>query len=559
MRTIVLAFILSSITAISQDGFNNVISDSCINGDSLFRPLAWRAYQTSNNRWDGERDSNCISLSAGLSDDVGRIQMDEIDITRPVFIEYVGNPLEIYPDQTYNLCVHSNTNSMIDLANNDFCDDGICEGLIMGIAVPDDPNDEDSEEELRYYYEEFQNGTNDFPYWGAQSIVPFCFASENFAGPQYMTQLILKFKFLPDAQGEYELDQVQILTWSWFASALDSASLLSFSSGPDTYDFYGSFDITQAYTLQHPPEVYSYPDSVYYLDVYPFPNTTEPTLITLTFHENTALLPYPYCMFRGGLVEGSNEIRHTYNLVMNGSIYCLATGEDLFDPGCSFIYNGGDLDLSQKSCLRFYQRSSLVVEDNQTFRYGKQGRGMLALHSGAYFILKSNAEFVLNSPISLWGNYGEERPENIHITLNSGNKFVFGPYSALRLADANSEMKIIFHLKGGILDYANLDEASRKNIEVICDKPDSKLAFLEMFGNPSEADFTFNLYSEFQDNAHFEFFSLNGELLFTESQMLQKGYNYIELNNFELPNAQYILAVNCGGERAVTRVEVYNH
>jgi hypothetical protein len=559
MRTITIVFLLLSISALSQDGFNNVISDTCINGDSLFRPLAWRAYQTSNNRWDGERDSICISLSAGLTDDIGRIQMDEIDITRPVFVEYVGNPFEIYPDQTYNLCVHSNTNTMVDFASNDFCDDGICQGLVMGITVPDDPNDEDTEPELRPYFEEFQNGTNDFPYWGAQSIVPFCFASENFAGPQYMTQLILKFKFLPDAQGEYKLDQVRVLNWGWPAEALDSTGLSSFSSGPDTYDFCGSFDITQAYTIQHPPDVYSYPDSVYYLDVYPVPNTTEPTLITLTFHENTALLPYPYCMFRGGLVEGSNEVRHTYNLIMNGSTYCLATGEDLIDPECSFIYNGGDMDLSQKSCLRFYQRSSLVVEDNQTFYYGKQGRGMLALHSGAYIILKSNAEFVLNSPISLWGNYQEDQPENIHITLNSGNKFVFGPYAALRLADSNSEIKLIFHLNGGILDYSNLDEASRKNMEIIFDKPDSKLAFLEMFGNPSEADFTFNLYSGFQDNASFELYDLKGGLLFSESQMLQKGYNYIELNDIKLPNGQYILTVSCAREIAVTRVEVQNN
>ena len=147
MKQILLSALLAFFTAsvclsqISLPGGDFFVNDSfpCpTDSNILIRTKQyWEAYQTSNDLWDGPRDSSCISLRDNSN--IGtRILFSEIDTSKIVFVRWVYDT--VYPLDTnnlFNLTAQIGWNDYQNLRLDNTCSGGICSGIQLGIQIPD--------------------------------------------------------------------------------------------------------------------------------------------------------------------------------------------------------------------------------------------------------------------------------------------------------------------------------------------------------------------------------------------------------------------------------------
>lgn len=498
----------------------------------------WLIYQTIDDTWNGVMDS---TLCIGVKDTLGKliIELEQIDIAKPVFVKSLMNDstkILLRKDWVYGgeASIEVSDNAFINFSPN--CANGFCSGMIIGIEIPDSTG---NSTDLRIYSDKAIAGNDRF--------YELCLVTEYFE-ENYLKELVYKFKLLGTVGTGLWFSPLSSNLQpaeEWNLSYLDRDTIVpEFSYNPfdssynttlgsiatTNYFYYGGTFLL----LYQDTSIYPSVNDISYLELSPEVNDTFPKTINIEMNYSDVLWFQPFSGFRGGLLEGSDSLRHPFNIINNGGTMCFGYGfiELTFEDGNNYIHQpGGEVRFGGKnSCFRFQEGSSLIVDDDTHFIYGKNGMGMLALATGGSIELGKNSTLEINNTISLYELtelYGIDENQQIYMELNEGSSLIFGEDAHLtNKYSIDEKMKLNIYMNGGTLDMSNLSTDEQSIINLIYPViPNRLIDNVKVFPNPTQGDLNFSMILGKKEMVQFEAFDLTGRLVFSEIQNGVKGNN----------------------------------
>lgn len=529
--------------------FSNPVEQACyydtLQVDSVFPD--WDAFQTiDSTRW-GARDSNCFSTAFPPSGNA-ILRWQDLDHNKPVYFNsrLVQDSITVALDSNSLYRVEVNANSWpLQLQSDTLCKEGLCSGMELGIEIPDSAG---TGFEIRWYrgYSIFNGSTE------------FCFPTEKFPNGNAIHRAWLKFTPDPTVSNtnqisiygvyiqdmRYTTEQIRQVNAQYFSGTNWIYELDQFWGGPSCQGIC-------------PNKMFMYNDTTYpslnnpsFVDVFPTNNTSTVEHIEIIVNPTATALFQPYTYLRGGQVLG-DTLRHTYNFINNGGTICTYGFIELnFQGGNDYTHRSGKVEFnSPNSCFRFGKGSTLRVEDGSVFHYGKPGRGMLALQTGAQIEVGKGSELILQNKV-VFGEYKtENEPASIRIDLLPGSKLTFAPGASLsnELSKFPEREFLWIYMRGGELDDSGLSPQDRALIKRVYVNPVSELdAALEMQGNPFAEQLRFSLEGNAGQSLDLAMFNPSGQLTATKSLRLSAGTNEINWDLPELPQGVYLLRVKRG-------------
>lgn len=506
-------------------------------------PVNWMIYQTLDGSWDGTIDSSrCISIE--IDEFRAVVNLEQVDPELPIFfrslsiqngnIPLIPNALyvadaafSVFPDQQFQI----GTN----------CPDNVCTGLITGIDIP---NEDGTGRSLRFYQEAANDLTDVFS--------EFCVASEYFED-SFLKEFIIKIQLAdPETNGQWlklfgtgfynEGFETPFESFSIPASAFDGNSysgvIESFAEPSNGWDliFLGLHD-----------ETYPTANNFTYIEAQLEENQTTQQEINIEIQDYQALHFQPFTSVRGGLVAGSDTLRHTLNLINNGGDWCFFGLVDIiFEGETHIIYNGGHFDFAgRSSCMMFQAGASLVIEEDQILHYGSWGNGALGLSKGGTVEFRPNSHLVLDGRLVLW-DFTRSPANQVYIRLPKGSSLTFDEHATLeKIGFQDGHTKLNIYMDGGKLDDSRLSPEERQLINRIY--PEVETAFaknVRLVQNPVREHLEIRYNSSGKEQIHFQVFTLDGRLVKQYKAAASQGYNFFELRTDELPAALYVLNVS---------------
>ncbi len=561
-----ILFLLPSICLFAQiipnSYFNDLETITCPYDTSvtITQPEHWRIYQTLNDKWDGPVDSSvCINV-VEISSANNSIDLGTIDPNKAVFIrglqEFTPN-YNLVPDFIYSAIANIDPPSGISLKTTTDCPNNICSGLIVAIEIPDSNFTGTT---LRYHYDIPDN------VWSPGDFNT-CVATEYF-DHNYLSEFVIKLTLdnpPQDLNDKFLRLYNGILTdWSFVVPVMGPMEAQHYSNTDDSYFMYiyelgGSawWDLNYLFTYG---DHSTYPSSsnIYYIEGRPEPNTLTAHEVNLIVDDGFAVVFQPFTAIRGALVEGSDSLRHTLNLISNGSDVCIEGIIDFtFDEGSKLIFNGGHLNFEGRSaCLMFKNKGALVVGENQTLYYGQNGKGILALQPGGEIILKENSQLIIDNTLWLQGVASEKYAGQFYLDLQPGNSISFGDHAQiLNLFSQDNSTKLNVYMNGGILDDSKLSPASRSLINRIYPEPKQEWSDnIEILGNPVSAQLEFNYISNSDEFIRVDIFDLNGRVQVSEKVETRRGLNKEAVQVSELANGVYAVRFSSGEQQVTFKI-----
>lgn len=484
----------------------------------------WEAYQTMDNTKDGIKDSTiCINIY-NPNTYKGSIYFDEFDENRPVFLKYT------FPENTIleeNAVFSINQNlgleffNLIDTENDLFCNDSFCDGAIVRVEAPIAPGD--SVPTIREYQSQF--GVDDYFGYGAN----VCFPSEYFEDGNRLIDYTLKIPFLPNPdQNVFEFFRPGFDDFDFLTYSLDSASILQYNDSQFVYWFSSYFGLENNFLVRYEDEL-EFPsvDHVDYLDLYPIPNVDTVSMVNLQFGYGTSLTFQPFTELRGGLIEGSDSIRHNYNIeFMSGNICMYPFLEVVISDRNRLTYYDGEFDIQHNACVMLKRNATLEIAQNSHLEYGKNGVGMIALFDESNLVLNTHSSFEIDNQIILWDTPWLDEDQSIEIHLVPYSEFSFGPSSRIDNRATNHNMKMRFHMEGGKLDLAGLSEEDLKHIELVYPENNQEEMEIQFLQNPVDENLKFSLNMDSKSNGDLLIFDTSGRQIISKNMDLQKGVNF---------------------------------
>lgn len=573
-RIFTLFFFLASIFSFGQNIFppNHLFTQSSMqicpfdSTQMLLQADDWFIYQTLDDTWNGTMDSTrCI----GVKDTLGMliIELSQIDIDKPVFVKSLMDDITKVPmvaNTIYegNAFIEASDDTFVNFSPN--CTNGFCTGVIFGIEIPDSTGTSNN---LRTYTDFSYSGT-DFSYYD------YCIVTENFPNEVFLKEVIFKFKLLNNS-AEY----------LWFRPKLSSlyghdygvglvaqdTTVEGFNSFDSTYNTYineVSFNpnfYTDNFILVYHDTTYPSPEYPSYLDLTPIDNDTFQSTINIFVGNNQTLHPQPYVQFRGGLVEGSDSIRHHFNLINDGGGLCFGYGwiEFTFSGGNNYIHNGGDIFFGGPSaCFQFKNNSALIVGDDTRLDYGENGIGMLALATGGTIEIGKNSTLFVNNTMALYEQlqlYGVVENQQIYMELNEGSSLIFGEKAKLtNKFSIDKKMKLNIYMNGGILDDSKLSHEERTVINLIYPTPPKVFnEIVKVFPNPASDFLTFSMILKNENSVEIEAYDLAGRFVFSKTKNGQKGKNDFQIQVSDLSKGIYFFKIKTDLGEAIEKVVIY--
>lgn len=515
---------------------------------TIFTYQEWEAYQTLDSTWNGPRDSTiCINLAHQVGASiVPRINFDDIDVTRPVFVRALLDSATAIP-------VDSNTLYMWDISlwpslaaivdTSMSCPEGTCTGLLAAVRVPDSLG---TGSNLRWYQSHW-----DMTGWAAP--LQLCMPTERMV-PNAVREIIFKITPTGPAPGEF----VWIYgVWAYNIdlgfglNRLTEAGMVDYQVGPaDYYIYYGD-------------NLVMYEDSTYpslahqsYLDLVPIPNTVAPQTVTLTLDAFTSLVYQPFTQLRAGTVLGSDSIHHALNVVNNGMDICISSmiAELIWEGNNRYTHQAGNIDFEgSNSCMLFGKGGTLCVAEGATLHYGGHGRGLMALKSGGHIVIERNAELVMHGKIVLYEYAEESAPADVYMTLPEGAKLTFAPGSHVwNQWSIGQDMRLYVYLDGGIADKSGLPAEEHDRVVVI-PLPREELSAITIAGEAGSGSIDLLFGSREAGSATFTMIDAAGRTVERRDVIVAKGPNAITLNTTALGAGTYLLVIDRDGERSSGR------
>ena len=512
----------------------------------------WEAYQTVDDLWNGPRDSTvCVDLAHVQGQFVySYIDVDQIDAARPVFLRWrsdSANAIHLTPDNEYALDMGNWSSLGFDGSNA--CPGGACTGWRAAVRIP---HWSGVGTDLRWYQSTYNPNS-----WSG-SPFHLCIPTEHFAQNDLM-ELVVSFKASTTVSGQrFQLAWPDItdLTANANLTPLTQNNLADYQNGPSGYYFYPNW--ANNFLVMYPDTTYPDINHERYLDFAPIPNTTDSQQVQVSLDPSIGFNFQPFTQLRGGLVLGSDSLRHSIDLINNGADICLSYSivEVILGPGDSYTHVSGHVDLGgDHACIQFKPNSTLEVAAGSTFHYGEGGRGMLFLRAGSHVQLDANAELDLRGTLVLGPRPDATGTEDLRVVLKDGAKLTFAPGSKIVNASGFGQgMMLEVVLDGGSADLSGLSGPDRlKEVHVI-ELPSTAVSPVKVLGNPVDADLAMEMSVRHPGTWSAHAIDMAGRTVAEASFYLSEGGNTINLPTTAWHAGSYLLELRNGDERQVVRV-----
>ncbi len=562
-----LAFLLFSTSCLHAQFFKNGYFGSFQQQPCPFNPAAtvnwpenWQLYQTTDGHWDGPIDSTrCITGTPYNGNYALRIDLKQVDPTRPLFIRAEMDTLpqayELSPNDVYNLYINAfTTPSAVPLVGGEACPDQLCTGALIGISIPDEQGNPGAA--LR-----FQTGLLTF--YAPNPTICYitgesCFPTERF-DDQFVREFILKFTLDSTANlanTALVVSSVDIVPVSDpFLGVRYLTEIPAFINPINVGDVATPGFIDNYLGLYTAP-TYPGPQNLSYIEARPVPNTTTPQDVTLTVAQYQVLEMQPFAQFRGGLVVGSDTLRHHFTLVNDGGELCFNFIDLIFDGGDAYRHSGGQIDVNNPySCMQFKNGGKLQVSEGATLHYGRQGMGMLVVCANSTIELERNATLIVDAILQISECNDALPPSQIYIDLPPGAKLAFTQDAWItNRFSKNQQMRLNVRMLGGTLDDSALDPGSRALIRRIDPEPAPRLADnLQLFPNPSTGPLQLRYLAGAAETLRLRWLDAQGRLVQEEQFAAGKGWNEWAPAGPEAPGL-YFAEIRAAGDKHVQRI-----
>lgn len=498
----------------------------------IIRPADWEFYQTTNGLWDGPHDSTrCISIDYdGFSNKID-VPLSQLDLSEPLFVlsHDLGTSIPMLPNSSYvaALCAEQSGPDSLKYVQGTACSEGLCSGMFVQIAIPDSFSND-------YAATRFQTGLAKHIFFAPCEGVNTCFPTEKFAH-QALRRLLLKYTFpnKPGVANEHlYLSQVSIEAVPF------SGLITSVNAEPDflTNGVYevpveavSSSPFANVNILQYTADTYPDAQHLSYVEAQPTPNTSTPQTINLNVNIFQTLEVQPFTELRGGLVSGSDSVRHQVNVVNLGGDFCLNSFVDLiFNGGNEYQHGGGHLVMQNaRTCMQFRKGSDIRVLEGASLYYGNSGAGMLVLCEDSKLILERNARMIFDGLLSLSECNGNTAPQEVFVDLLPGSELSFTDQAVLTNQYSQfGNVTLGVRMLGGILDDGALPAAQRSLIRRIYPLPAATFEDnIRFFPNPFAETAQVRYIAGQDEKLRLNWFDASGRLVKTENVAAVKGYN----------------------------------
>lgn len=293
------------------------------------------------------------------------------------------------------------------------CENRDCSRILIHLEIPDSTGTTKKIDELFFSY--FDN------------FGEFCFATDRFE-PAKLKEFIFQFKWdgpwsdTNSLWAELQKPTYQGIVDNTIIAESNSTGefyALEHSSLNSEYNF--AVLLLNRDTLHYPSA-----DHLYYEDLQLELNT--PVVQEIRINVFGTLLFQSFAQLRGGLVVGSDSIRHKISYYVGdwGSFCLYHPAELILEDGGNLILNNGKINFYDKdACLQFSTGSKLIIDEGSQTVLGNQGSGILALRSGGEILVEKDASLVLDLKIEMHEIGGETKPQNIYTYLSPGAHLSF--------------------------------------------------------------------------------------------------------------------------------------
>jgi hypothetical protein len=556
-KSLTLYLLLASLYGIGQDipngNFDQFETIPCPfdSNTTIVAYKDWVLYQTLDDYWDGPLDSSiCINVTMVNSSD-GVINLQTVDLSRPIFARCKfteSNKIPLLPDWLYNVYFSSYIfNGPTFLQGGTDCTDNMCSGLYIGIQVPDEAGTGTA---MRWYKDIPSNSSSVY-------FLDTCIPTERFEN-NYLRELIIKMKPIDGALPEDKITLGSIGIWSNDTPNYVKEVIATENEyvGFNTYDVPIEFAVetpmswNSSFMLQFTnPNVYPSSANPSYIEGRPEINSTFVRSINLIVQEWANVVLQPFVFLRGGLVEGSDSIRHDFNLINNGGDFCLGSIIDfVFEDNTKYIHAGGHVNFEgNNSCMTFRNGSTLEIADGTTMQYGEDGRGILVLRSGGQMKLGKGSTLLFDGLLWLQGIATDKHPDpQFYLDLQPGTSLVFGENAHVTNAvSINADVKLNVYMNGGILDDHHLNANARNRINRIYPKPSAQFSEnVKLLQNPTAGDLRLAYISEGQERVAVDVHDLQGKLLWSKRFETSEGHNLLTCEWGNLATGIYLATLS---------------
>lgn len=475
---------------------------------TVFMSSNYRYYSTLDDNYWGEMDS---SLCYTLNETNGSFQTSQVPSGRKLFAEFIlTDSLPLQPHLANRIY------GLFQDWSGLGCDSIGCKKVILETWVPDSSG---LGEIVRPRILDFDDGY----YYGDIQ----CFATEKFTD-QYIRRVIFEY----DTPDDIEV---------WFNSPwMEPASGQVLLSTPFSF-----WEWNQVTIVPQHDSIYPTQDSISYSEFIPFTNPTDSQNLEIYVDPYSTLLFEPHTGLRGGLVEGSDTVRHSITLVDQGMM-CLPVVEVFWEGDNKIIIDNGIIDLQHEmACFVVGNGGTMQINSGTSLDYGKFGRGMLILKPDANIVIEPGAELRLGCTVHMYEYENSPEDAELIIDLVKGAKLTFT--SSAKLSNEYSRgqnMKMKVRMLGGELDDSALSDDEKSLIERIYAEPDKRFQNnLEIFPNPVSNVLEFSWVASKPDKTvQFEVIDMSGKLMLNNStSTFNEGHNFYNLNVHDLEAGIYLL------------------
>jgi hypothetical protein len=534
--------LLSAAQALPNYNFTNTYQDTCAYdtaGTTVINFVTdWEGYLSMDSTWTGPHDSVCVDLAPFSTFGIA-LPLPQLNVNRPLYIRSLldsVNEVALDSNALYKVFVSQiGVPGPLNLIEGDTCKEDFCNGMRIGIRIPDSAGTGSA---MRWYTGYEVSGGNTYE---------FCFPTEKFVNENHIREAFLKyFQESVGNTGIERLYSVQLEDMTWSTNKFTHIDA-TFPTGTSYAYYMSAFNWPGPnYMAMYHDTTYPNPFNISFIDVDPPPSAVQET-VEVVVEPGAFFIQQPYTALRGGLVTG-DTIRHIYNLINDGGTVCLyMIVELLFENGNGFMYRSGNVNFEGKtSCMLFGNGGKLMIPDQTRFDYGATNRGMLALRPGGVFQIGKGSELVIHNVLSLKEYRNDINPADLSVTLGKGSKLTFAPGSHITtMGTAFPGLTFLkVYMQGGILDDSGLDAASKSLIIRVYDNPVDELSDnLTVFNHPFDEMISLSMVVAAEMQMQVNLFDVKGAQLASEIWNASKGISYFDLPADEIAHGIYILKI----------------
>jgi hypothetical protein len=407
----------------------------------------WQFYFTQDNTWNGPIDSTlCVSF---YPSGTNHHRLDTVNWPAGKRL-FLRAPIPLNPGwempQDWIYAVHS----PISVYS---CDNIPCNRVLVRQEIPDPAGTGTVILEQEYVNQSIVGGE-------------FCHVTEKFETHR-VTEVIMSVE-RPNYQSYFQVNNQASLNMEPLPDVQPLPVLNeAYPQGSD-YWWYANGMGWGGQLVRYNEPYYPAPDSISYTEFVPVDDPTDSAHIIVYVDSWSSFHFQRYTALRGALVNGSDSIRHSVDLQLQGNM-CFPMAEVIWEGGNQLTVDGGSLHFhDQKSCMQFGHGGKLKVRSGTTLRYGEHGIGMMALRTGAQIEMEPGAELVMQGTVVMYEYNHETTPQQIYLDLVPGAKLTFAPGARLTNEYAiDRHMRLNVRMLGGELDDSGLSPDDRALINRI--------------------------------------------------------------------------------------------